>query len=309
MDPVRSALFIPGNKPDWMDDAPKHGADVVILDLEDAVPPEGKPDAREDVADAVPDLHEAGQRTFVRVNGHPNADDEYFADDVERIVPAEPEALLVPKLRHPEDVEKVDTVLTHIERREGMEPGTVELVAVVETIHGMKNVHELCAASDRVASITCGAPKGTDTARALRFDWTGPGRQGLETLHMRQKALLDARAAGVRYPLAGPYVDIDDTEGLTEDIEFAREMGYEGYIAIHPSQVPPANDAFTPDESEVEYWLGLYDTLQEAIDDGRSTVRYRGEMIDTANLRTAEEFLRRAKAFEDELDVDVDAEL
>jgi len=305
MRPVRSALFIPGNKPDWMEDASKHDADVVILDLEDAVPPEGKADARDDVSAAVSDLRADDQRAFVRVNGHPNTDDDLFARDVERVVPAEPEALLVPKLRRPEDLEKVNTVLTHVERREGMEPGAVELVVVIETIEGMKNVHELCAASDRAGSITCGAPKGTDTARALRFEWTGPGRDGLETLHMRQKALLDARAAGVRYPLAGPYVDIDDTEGLTEDIRFAREMGYEGYIAIHPSQVPHANEAFTPEESEVEYWLGLYETLTEAMDKGRSTVRYRGEMIDIANLRTAEEFLHRAKAFEDDLDVDV----
>ena len=307
MEPVRSALFIPGNKPGWISDAPSNDADVVILDLEDAVPPAETADARVTVADAVPDLRAADQRAFVRVNGHPNADGDIFSADAERVVPAAPEAVLVPKLREPRDVERVDAVFSHVERREGMEPGTIELVVVIETIEAMRNVYDLCAASDRVASITCGAPKGTDTARALRFDWSGPGRRGLETLHMRQKSLLDARAAGVQYPLAGPFVDIDDTGGLLEDVRFAREMGYEGYLAIHPSQVPPVNEAFTPDESDVEYWLGLYETLEAAIEEGNSTVRYQGEMVDTANLKTAEEFLRHAKAFEDDLDIDVES--
>ncbi len=103
----------------------------------------------------------------------------------------------------------------------------------------MKHVYEICLASERVTSIMCGLTKGTDTNRALRIEWTGPGRKGLETLHMRQKALLDARAAGIDYPLAGPYVDIDDHDGLTEDMEFTREMGYEGYVVIHLTLIPP----------------------------------------------------------------------
>lgn len=306
MRPTRSALFIPGNKPGWMDTASKHSADVVILDLEDAVPPAGKMTARDDVTAAVSDLRADDQRTVIRVNGHPNTDTDLFEKDVERVVPAAPEALLVPKLRQPADVQKVDTVLTHIETREGMTTGTVELVVIIETIHGMKNAHELCDASDRVTSVTCGAVKGTDTERALRFEWTGPGREGLETLHMREKVLLDARAAGVRHPLAGPYVDIDDTTGLLEDIEFAKQMGYGGYIAIHPSQVPHANEAFTPDESEIKYWLGLYETLTEAIEEeNRSTARYCGEMVDTANLRTAAEFLHHVKTLDHEFAVEI----
>lgn len=309
MKPVRSALFVPGNRPSWLEDADEHGADAVIADLEDAVPPDGKAEARGTTADAISGLRDAGQQVFVRINGHPNVSNPYFEADIERIAKETPDALVVPKVRTADDVEKLDTVLTHVERREGIDSGTVELIVTVETALGMKNVYEACSASDRVASIICGATKGTDTNRALGFEWMGPGRRGLETLHMRQKALLDARAAGVSDPLAGTYVDIDDVEGLVQDVEFAGEMGYEGYVVIHPSHVPHVNEYFTPDEEEVEYWIDLYEMLHEAINEGRSVVRYQGEMIDTANLETATRYLRRAKEFQDDIGTDIDVDL
>ncbi|MGQ3413891.1 HpcH/HpaI aldolase/citrate lyase family protein [Natrinema sp. LN54] len=305
MKPTRSALFIPGNRPEWIDSAATNGADLVIIDLEDAVPPAETAAARDDVSDAVPTLRDDGQRVFVRINGHPNASADSVTRDLEAIVPREPNGLVVPKVATPADIEELEAVLTHIERREGLDIGSTELLVTIETARAMKQCYEICLASDRVTSIMCGATKGTDTNRALRFDWTGPGRQGLETVHMRQKALLDARAAGIDYPLAGPYVDIDDHDGLVEDIEFAREMGYEGYVVVHPSHVQYANDQFTPDSETVEYWIDLYAALQDAIDLGESAIRYRGEMIDTANLETAREHLRRAVAFRDELDDDV----
>ncbi|WP_222914796.1 CoA ester lyase [Natrinema sp. SYSU A 869] len=309
MKPTRSALFVPGNRPKWITNAATHGADLVIIDLEDAVPPDETAAARDDVADAIPTVRDDGQRIFVRINGHPNSSADRTVRDLEAIVPREPNGLVVPKVESAADIEQLETVLTHIERRDGLTVGATELLVTIETAQAMKHVYDICLASERVTSVMCGATKGTDTNRALRFEWTGPGRQGLETLHMRQKALLDARAAGIDYPLAGPYVDIEDLDGLTEDMEFAREMGYEGYVVIHPSHVDPANDCFTPDDETVEYWIGLYGALRDAIDRGESAIRYRGEMVDTANLETAREHLRRAAVFRDELDDDVAARL
>lgn len=304
MEPARSLLFIPGNRKDWLETAHTHGADVVILDLEDAVPPGEKAKARKLVSEHLPKIHERGQTVFVRVNGHPNDPDEQTEQDLEAVVSEELAAVFVPKAKQPDDIEKLDTVISHIERREGVQSET-ELVVAIETALGMKNVHEICMASNRVGTITCGAVKGTDTNHALGFDWTGPGREGLETLHMREKALLDARAAGIEHPIAGTYVDIEDKEGLREDMRFSREMGYLGYILIHPSHVEPANEIFTPDAETVEYWLGVKQALDEAAAEGKSAVRYKGDMIDTANLPTAEQYLKRAKAFKDDIDVDL----
>lgn len=304
MDPARSSLFVPGNRESWVESAHENDADVVVLDLEDAVPPGETAAAREIAAEHVPDLTARGQRVHVRVNGHPN-DGEGLERDLEAVVPAEPEALVVPKARDPDDVERLDAVVTHIERREGIDPGGTELVITVETAQAMRQVYELCDAADRVATIGCGAVRGTDTNYALGFEWTGPGREGLETVHLREQALMDARAAGVEYPLAGPYVDIEDIEGLREDMRFAREIGYTGYVVVHPSHVEHANEIFLPDPAEIEYWIGAREALREAREEGKSAVRYEGEMIDAANLATAERYVRYARAFADELPLDL----
>jgi citrate lyase subunit beta/citryl-CoA lyase len=304
MQPARSLLFIPGNREKWLKNAHTYGADVVIFDLEDAVPPDEKEDARELVGEYVPKIHDKGQTVFVRVNGHPNDPDEHTERDLEAVVCEELAAVFVPKAKRPSDIEKLDTVISYIERRDRIEDST-ELVVAIETALGMKNVHELCTTSERVGTITCGAVKGTDTNHALGFEWTGPGEKGLETLHMREKALLDARAGGIKHPIAGTYVDIDDMEGLREDMHFSREMGYQGYLLIHPTQVELANDIFTPDEETVEYWVGAKQALTEAAAEGKSAVQYEGDMMDTATLSTAEQYLRRAKAFEEDIDVDL----
>lgn len=306
MRPARSLLFIPGNRESWIQSAHTNNADVVIFDLEDSVPPEETEKARGLVAENLPTVVEEGQRVFARINGHPNDPDEFTHEDIEAVVSEELDAIVVPKLKRPEDVERLDTVLSHIERRDGLPENSVELIVSIETALGMKNAHELCAAAERVGSITCGAVKGTDTNHALGFEWTGPGREGLETLHMRQKALLDARAAGIEDPFAGTYVDVGDIEGLREDMRFSREMGYTGYVVIHPSHVEHANEIFAPDEAEIEYWLDVREALIRAQEDGKRAVRYEGEMIDTANLKTANRYLRRAKAYEDDLDLDID---
>jgi citrate lyase subunit beta/citryl-CoA lyase len=304
MEPTRSALFVPGNRESWVRQAAEHDADVIILDLEDSVPPGEKEQAREVVADHISDLTATGQRVHVRINAHPNASEGFAEHDLESVVREEVEALVVPKAREPDDIRRLDTIMTHIERRKGIKNST-ELVVSIETAQAMRQVYEISAVSDRVATIGCGAVKGTDTNRALGFEWTGPGREGLETLHLREKALMDARAAAIEYPLAGTYVDIDDVEGLRSDMQFSWEMGYTGYIVIHPSHVEHANEIFLPDADRVEYWVGAMEELIEAERNGKSAVEYEGDMIDIANIETAKRYLELAEAFTDELDINL----
>lgn len=305
MRPARSALFVPGNRESWVRNAADNGADIVVLDLEDSVPLPDKDEARRIVADAIPELRDDGQRVYVRINGHSNHSDGLTERDLESVVCEELEGVVVPKLRNPNEVDRLDAVLAHIERRDGVQT-PVDVMVTIETAQAMRQVYELCNESDRVATISCGAVKGTDTNYALGFEWTGPGREGLETVHLREQALLDARAAGIDYPMAGTYVDVEDVEGLRADMQFAREMGYTGYVVIHPSHVEHANELFLPDADEIEYWLGARAAILDAREDGKSAVRYEGDMVDTANLQTAERYLRYVLAFESELDLDVD---
>lgn len=308
MKPARSLLFVPGNRESWLESAHENDADIIILDLEDSVPPDEKEKARDLVAEYIPELREEGQRLVVRINGHPNEPLPQTEHDLEVAVEEGVEAIIPPEVRDAEDVRQLDDVITHIERRDGLETGSTELILPTETAEAMYNVHEMCSAAERSGSILTGAVKGTDVNRSLGFEWTGPGREGLETLHMREKALLDARAAGIDYPFAGTYVDIDDIEGLKKDLKFSKEMGYTGYVVIHPKHVQHANEVFTPDEEELEYWLGLREALEEAKQEGRYSVRYEGDMVDVANLKTANKRLEEAKAYEDDLDIDIDVE-
>lgn len=308
MEPTRSALFIPGNRKSWVKNAHQNNADVVILDLEDSVPTSEKATARDIVADHVPIIHNNGQRVYVRINGHPNDTDGFFTNDLEAVVCEELEAILVPKVCEPEDIERLDAVLSHIERRDKLKPESTELHVIIETAQAMRQVYQICDATERVASVTCGAVKGTDTNYALGFEWTGPGREGLETIHLREQTVMDARAAGIDYPMAGTYVDIEDIEGLRKDMQFAQEMGYTGYIVIHPSHVEHANEIFLPDSDEVEYWIGARRALLRAQKEGKSAVRYNSDMIDSANLATAERYIEYAKAYEDELDLSIDTD-
>lgn len=306
MEPARSVLFVPGNRESWVESAHENNADVIVLDLEDSVPPEEKDTARDIVAEYLPKLHAKGQRVHVRVNAHPNTSEGFAEHDFEAVACEELEAITVPKVREPNDIERLDTVLTHIERREGLMVGDIELSVSIETAQAMRQVYDLCSAANRVSTISCGAVKGTDTNRALGFEWTGPGREGLETLHLREQALMDARAAGIEFPLAGTYVDIEDIEGLRKDMQFSQEIGYTGYLVIHPSHIEHANEIFLPDANTVEYWVGAMEALLEAENQGKSAVRYEGDMIDIANIETAQRYIEYAEAFANDLNVDFD---
>lgn len=302
MRPTRSLLFVPGNREEWLENAHVHGADLVVLDLEDSVPPSEKQRARELVSEYVPKLTAEGQRVSVRINGHPNDPTEETGADIEAVTSDHLSSLFIPKLNTAEDIVALESVLRHVETRDNLT--TTELIVALETAQGVRNTYDICTATDRLAGIVCGAVPGTDLSRDVGFEWSGPGRKGLETVHIRQKVLLDARAADIQHVFAGTYVDVDNQDGLRDDIAFSREIGYDGYILIHPSQVDSANTMFTPDAEVVEYWLGVKEALTEARADGQSTTRFRGDMVDTANLKTAKKVLRRAKAY----DVDIDKE-
>lgn len=308
MKPARTLLFVPGHREEWLEQAPSRGADVVILDLEDSVPPDEKSQARSLVAEYVDVVAEQDQRVFVRPNGHPNAEVETFTRDIEAVASSGLSGLLVPEVETPGDVEKLETVLNHVAYRDGLEPGSIDIVPTIETALGVRNVYDICRASDLVGSVVAGMANGGDLNQEVGFEWSGAGRDALETLHIKQKILHEAKAAGIEYPLAATWVDIDDLDGLREDATFYREMGYAGYLVIHPSHVEPVNEVFTPDEEEIEYWAGMREALLEAEADGESAVRYRGQMVDTAHLGTANRFLRRVQLLDEDalegLDVD-----
>jgi citrate lyase subunit beta/citryl-CoA lyase len=290
MKPLRSLLFVPGNKAAWMEKAPQYGADALILDLEDSVPHPDKATARTLVRQAIETLSARGQTLYVRVNA---LETNMTGDDLNAIVGAGLRGLLPPKVETAGDVSQLDTLLAYFEHREGLTPGSIELIPTVETAKGIRNAYEIALASPRVASIAGGAGKGGDTNRSLGYRWT---REGAETLFIRSKVLLDARAAGIQYPLVASWFDVGDRDGLIADAQRNRQLGFSGMLLIHPSHVAPVNQIFTPSVEELAYYRGLLDAMEKAEQQGTAAVAYQGAMVDIAMVKTAQQMLEFAQA-------------
>ena len=287
--PLRSELFVPGNKEDWMRKAPRYGADALILDLEDSVPPEGKAQARRLVRQMLEELGAAGQTLVVRVN---RLETGLTADDLEAITCPYLYCVMVPKVQGPAEVVEVDILLKYFERRAGMEVGRVFIDPALETAQGILTAYAIATASPRVAHMGASGGKGGDTARSIGFQWTS---EGTETLFLRSKVLVDARAAGVPYPVTGGWMDLRDLEGLRNAARQAKRLGYTGMHLIHPSHVPVVNEVFSPTLEEVAQWRGLIKAMEERRGQGGAAVAYRGDMVDIAHEETARAMLEMAR--------------
>lgn len=288
----RSVLFVPGNRPDWIDKAPKYGPDALIVDLEDAVPNAEKVAARSTVRAGIERLRERGVPIVVRVNG---VNTGLTGEDIEAIVTGGLVAVAIPKLEYVEEVLKVDAWIELFERKAGLPPGTVEILVLPETARGIMNVYQLATACSRVGNIVGGVgARSGDVTKAIGYKWTRPG---LETLYMASHMLLAARAAGIEYPLAGGSLEVGDTELVRAQLQRAREVGFRGALLIHPSAVPIANDIFAPSQEEIEWNKGVLRAMAEAEQAGRAAVTYDGMMIDYAHVRNALDLLHQAEAF------------
>ena len=287
--PIRSELFVPGNKEDWMRKAPRFGADALILDLEDSVPPDHKPEARALVARMLQELGEAGQTLVVRVN---RLETGLTAEDLEAITGPHLYCVLLPKVEGPADVMEVDHLLRHFERKAGVPVGKIFIDPALETAQGIRQSYEIATASPRVAHMGASGGKGGDTARSIGFEWTA---EGMETLFLRSKVLVDVRAAGIPYPLSGGWMDIHNLDGLRASARQAKQLGYTGMHLIHPSHVPVVNEVFTPTAQEVEQWRGLIEAMENQRGQGGAAVTYEGDMVDIAHEETARAMLAMAR--------------
>jgi len=287
--PIRSALFVPGNREDRMQKAPRFGADALILDLEDAVALPDKANARVTVRKMVEELGNAGQTLFVRVNDFETG---LTWADLDAVVCPQLYSVMLPKVTGPEDVKRADTIIEFLERKHGMELGTVLINPVLETAQGMRQAYEVAIASPRVVHLGGLTGKDGDIARAIGFQWTPEGH---EAFFYISKVLLDSRAANVPYPMGGRgWWDIQDLEGLRAEAVRTRQFGYTGMILIHPSHVPIVNEVFTPTREQITHWRPLIAAVEQCEREGRSVVTFNGMMVDTAHVKVARDMLKWA---------------
>ncbi len=290
MKPYRSLLFVPGNRPAWMEKAAGYGADCLILDLEDSVPDQEKVAARPMVKAAIKTLKAKGQAVQVRVNGFATG---LTFDDLEGVLCPELDGVDLPKVETVADMKELDALVTHLEKRLGIPVGSIETPLGMETAKAMRNTYEIATSCPRVRRIGLAAGPGGDAARAIGYIWS---KEGKETLFLRAKAVLDARAAGIQYPTVSSWWNIKDLAGLEQDALWNRQLGFRGMTVMHPTHVPIVNKVFTPSAEEIDHYRGLIKAMEEAEKKGIAAVVYKGDMVDEAMSKTAREMLEFAKS-------------
>ena len=288
--PIRSFLFVPGNKESMLDKAALAKADALILDLEDSVPPAEKLAARELVARKIPALIAQGQRIWVRINRSAHI---YDLDDILAVAQPGVEGVVISKPWGPEDVYMASSMIAEAETRANLPLGSIGLIPLLETARSMQLCYEI-AQMPRVVGIVGATAKNADMGRALKFVWTPEGR---ETEYLKSRVVMAARAAG-KQAIGGIWQQIKDLEGLARSSAFDRQLGMSGELALHPMQVETINRTYTPTAEDVAYYQGMIDALDAAQAQGRASVMYDGAHIDIAHVKTAHEVIALARAFD-----------
>jgi len=283
--PLRSLLFVPAHRAGGPEKAVAAGADGVLLDLQDAVP-DGEKAAARRMAAAVIERLPAPVLVRVAPPGSPDLD-----LDLDAVLVPGLAAIVVPLVRSPADVSDVASLVSALEAARGIAAGSVAVMPLIETAQAARLSYEIATASDRVAYMGGGTGPDGDIAHALGFAWTAGGE---ETLFLRSWVLLNARAAGVPFPLSGIWPLIDDLDGLRRFAVQTRGLGYTGMMAIHPSHVAVINEVFTPSAAEIERWRATIAAVDAAAAVGHGAVRLDGAMVDAAHARTARDGLALA---------------
>jgi citrate lyase subunit beta/citryl-CoA lyase len=279
--PRRSVLYMPGANERALEKAKSIPADAIIFDLEDAVAPDAKVEARDRVCAAVGSGEYGLRELTIRVNG---LDTEWHAADLAAAGAAGPAAVVVPKVNSAGDVAAIE---------KGLEaagaPDHTMIWAMVETPVAMLHAEEIARSSDRLTVLVMGT---NDLAKELHAQHV-PGRQPLLT--GLSLCLLATRAAG-KVILDGVYNDIKDEAGFAAECLQGAQMGFDGKTLIHPSQVEPCNDAYAPSEAEIEHSQRVIAAFEEAEAEGRGVVTVDGRMVENLHVDNARRVLAVAAA-------------
>jgi malyl-CoA/(S)-citramalyl-CoA lyase len=306
----RSELAVPGSNPGLFEKAAKSAADIVFLDVEDAVAPDDKEQARKNIIAGLNDIDWGTKTMMIRING---LDTHYMYRDVVDIVEASPrlDMILIPKVGVPADVYALDMLVTQIEAAK-KRTKRIGFEVLIETALGMANVEAIAQSSKRLEAMSFGVADYAASTRArttviggvnadygVLTDKDASGNRNYywaDQWHAAQTRMMVAcRAYGLR-PIDGPFGDFSDPDGFIAAGKRAAVLGYEGKWAIHPSQIELANQVFTPSEAEVSKAKRIMTAMDEAAKAGKGAVSLDGKLIDIASIRMAEALLKKAEA-------------
>jgi citrate lyase subunit beta / citryl-CoA lyase len=288
---TRSLLAVPATRRKMAEKALASAADAVFLDLEDAVAPDSKAEARKDIVCALKELEWRGRPTVFRANA---LDTPYFYRDLMEVVEGAGDSLdavMIPKVNRPEDLCAVSILLSQLELAMDLEKGRIEIEAQIESAEGLANVDSIARATGRLTALHFGPG---DFAASVSMPQTSIGVMdewdeaypGHRFHYAMQRIVVAARAAGLRV-LDGPVADYGDEEGLRRSCLIARSLGFDGKWCIHPAQIAVVNETFSPTDKEVDWARKVVVAYDEANAEGSGSVSVEGQMVDAASIKLA----------------------
>jgi citrate lyase beta subunit len=278
----RTMLMTPGNRPDRMRKAASYGADALVLDLEDSVPPGAKAQARQDVALALRDLQDCGRELCVRINTLASGHGE---DDLRALPLALLDSIMVPKVVSPAQLHALDALLQSLERAQDVQRPR-ELIALLETPRGILQALPIAEACSRTTALFFGS--GDYTAA------TGAAITPTSLLFARSAIAAAAGAVGIQAIDAAYFLDVRNAEATRSDALAARELGFAGKVVFHPAQVAVANQVFSPTAAEVQHAERVIAGYRAALAQGHGTALADGIFVAIDLVAPAERLLRRA---------------
>ena len=283
----RSLLYVPGNMPGMLQNIPVFEADVVLIDLEDAVPLAEKDGARILTCSFLKTVRERRQEIYVRINA---LDTKYALDDLREVLPAVPDGIRLPKADSPEVVEHLDTLLTEYEEKLRLPIGWFKILPSIESAIGVLNCVQTAAASKRIVALAFGAE---DYTASLEIHRT---KTGEELFHARTRIVWAAKAAGLQ-AIDSVFSDVNDMDGLRRETELVKSLGFTGKSLVNPRQIPVVHDVFRPKSEEIEAALEVLEAIKRAREMGTGVISLRGRMVDAPVVKRAARMLKTAAAF------------
>ncbi len=281
----RSFLFAPATELRKVDKALSLDADAVIIDLEDAVAVSEKVRARSLVVDVLSRVRRDG--IYIRVNG---AKTPWILGDIMAVLGNRPAGIMLPKAECQEEVRRVDWLIGQLEMEYALPPGQIELLPLVETARGVANAGAVAASGPRVRRLAFG---GVDYSLDMGISLT---EEGEELFYPRSQLAVASRAAGIEGPIDTVNVNFKDEARLRKDCQIARQLGFSGKLVIHPAQIAPVNEAFSPTASEIDYAAKVVRAFDKAEAAGVAAVQVDGKMIDYPVAASARRILRIAQS-------------
>lgn len=284
---IRTALFVPGNRPDRVDKAVNTAADVVIIDLEDAVPYSQKEETRPVVCKKV--IAYQKRPVLVRINA---LDTEFFKDDLNSVVVEGLSCIMVPKVETAAQILEIHRELQKVEENIGLQPGSVSIIPLIESALGVENIFQIMSQRIEPRRLFTAAFGAADFALDMGFEIT---RSGEELHYPRARIAVACRAAGVEPPLDTPFmIDLKDREALKADIKRACQLGFQGKLCIHPNQVDICNQLFSPSKEEIQYARKVIKAFDEAEAGGSGAIQMEGKFVDRPVVERAKRILKIA---------------